>query len=114
MQRSDAADVQRVRIRANFDEVHDHVTLCTSDPLLRARTPVGGVVQRLGTPAVTSSSVGAFRDKRLGEFSLTSGSSDMHRRVTAIDVVMDLGKQVRLGILSACPDMDRTCCEIVR
>jgi hypothetical protein len=82
MQRSDATLVQRVRIRAYLDEVCDHVTLSNSIPVLRARTPVRGVMQGFSSSSVTSSSVGPSRDERLGEFSLMRGGSDMQRGVT--------------------------------
>jgi hypothetical protein len=101
MQWSHATLVQRVRVRACFDQICDHVTLGIPIPMLRARTPVCGVVERFSSPSVASANVGASRDERVGEFSLMRGSSDMQRRVTAVDVVMDRSKAIRLGVLAA-------------
>ena len=75
MQRRNATLVQRVRIGAGFDEIGDHVTLRYRIPPVRAGTAVGGVMERLGSPPVTSANVGASRDERLGEFSLMRGGS---------------------------------------
>ena len=74
-------------------------------------TPVGGVVDRFGSPSVTSAYIGAFRDERLCKFSLIRGGSDMQGRVTAVDVVTDRSKEIRVSILAARPDTNRTTCE---
>src|SRR3954465_12728074 len=114
MQRRHPALVERVRIRTGLDEIRDHLTLCRRIPVLRAGTPVGGVVERFSSPAVTSANIGASRNQRLGDFSLMRGRSDMQRRVTAVHVMTDCGKEVRLGILAARPDTNRTAREITR
>lgn len=114
MQRRHTTSVQRVRISARFDEIRDHVTLCHRIPVLPAGTPVRGVVERFRSPSVTSADVGASRNERLGEFSSMRGSSDMQRRVAAVHVVTDRSKEVRLGIMAARPDTNRTACEIAR
>ena len=114
MQRSHATFVQGVRIRACFDEISNDVTLCHRIPVLPAGTPVGGVVERFSSPSVTSANVGASCDERIGEFSLMRGGGDMQRRVSAVNVVADRSKEVRLGILAARTDMNRTACEIGR
>ena len=77
-------------------------------------TTVGGVMEWLSSPSVTSANVGASRNERLGEFSLMRGRSDMQRRVTAVHVVTDRTKEVCLGILAARPDTNRRACEIAR
>jgi hypothetical protein len=74
-------------------------------------TPVGGVVERFGSASVTSAHISALRDERLGELSSIRGGSDMQRRVTAVDVVTDRSKEVRVSILAARPDTNRTACE---
>src|SRR3954471_11705634 len=114
MQRRHTALIEGVRIRACLDELRDHVTLCHRIPVRRAGTPVGGVVERFSSPAVTSANIAASRNKRLGDFSLMRGGSDMQRRVTAVHVMTDRGKEVGLGILAARPDTNRTACEIAR
>jgi hypothetical protein len=68
-------------------------------------------VERLGGPSVASAHIGALRDERLGEFSSIRGGSDVQRRVTAVDVVTDRRKKVRVSILAARPDTNRTTCE---
>ena len=82
--------------------------------MLRAGTPVGGVVERLSSPSVTTANVGASRDERLGEFSEMRGGSDMQRRVTGVYVVTDRNKEVPVGTLAARPDTNRTAHEITR
>ena len=95
-------------IRACFDEIGDHVTLRHRVPVLRAGTPVGGVVERFSSSSVTSANVGASSDERLGGISLIRGGSDMQGRVTGVDVVTDRGKEVRLGIMAGRADTNRT------
>ena len=82
--------------------------------MLRAGTPVGGVVEWFGSPSVAGANVGASRDERLSEFSLMRGGRNMQRRVTRVDVVTDRSKEERLWILTGRPDMYRTACEIPR
>ena len=91
-----------------FDEIGDHLALCIRIPPVAPGTPVGGVVERFGSPSVASANVGALADERLGEFSLMRGGSDVQRRVAGVDVVTDRSKEVRLGILAARSDTNRT------
>ena len=114
MQRSHATFVQRVRIRACFDEISNYLTLFHRIPVLRAGTPVGGVMERFSSPSVPSANVGASRDERLGESSLMRGGSDVQRRVAGVYVMTDRSKEVRLRILAARPCMNRTACEAAR
>jgi hypothetical protein len=97
MQRSDTTVVQRVRIRADIDEEGDDLTLCITVPRLRARTPVGGVVQRFGSPSVRCSNVGTSRDERFGEFTLIRGSRHVQRRVAGVDVVTTSARKYVTG-----------------
>src|SRR5260370_37258625 len=68
MQRGDPAVVHGVRIRAGSDEVNDHLALRVPIPTGRTRTPsrtrppICGVVERFGSPSVTSPNVRAVRD----------------------------------------------------
>jgi hypothetical protein len=84
MQRRNATLVQRVWIGAGFDEISEYVTLRHRIPPVRAGTAVGGVMDRLSSPSVTSANVGASRDERLGELSLMRGGTDVQRGVTAV------------------------------
>jgi hypothetical protein len=111
MQRSHATLVQRVGIRARCDQIGNHRTLCNRVPVLCVGTPVGGVVERFGSASVTSAHISALRDERLGELSSIRGGSDMKSRVSAVDVVTDRSKEVRVSILAARPDTNRTACE---
>jgi hypothetical protein len=68
-------------------------------------------VERFGSPSVTSAHIGAFRDERLGDFSLMRGCRDMQRRVTAVNVVTDRDQEVRVGTFAARPDKNPAGCE---
>jgi hypothetical protein len=114
MQGGHATFVQRVGICASFDEISNYLTLRHRIPVLRAWTPVGSVVKWFSPSSVTSSHIGAFSDEQLGGTSLMRGCSDMQRRVTAVHVVTDRGKEVPVGTLAARPDTNRTDYEITR
>jgi hypothetical protein len=113
MERGHATLVQRVGIRARIDEVPDQLTLCSRIPVLRARIPVGGIVERFRASSVSNSHISALRDEQLGELSLMRRGSDVQRGVAAVHVVTDPNKEVRVRILAARPDVNRAACEIV-
>src|SRR5947209_897568 len=112
MQRRYTTLVERVRIRAGFDQIGDHVTLCQRIPVLRAGTSIGGVVERLSSPSVTSSHIGALSDEQLGGISLMRGCGDMQGRVAGVNVVTDRNKEVPVGTLAARPNANRAGHEI--
>ena len=114
MERSHATLVQRVGIRACFDEISNYLGLRHRIPVLRARTPVGGVVQWFSSPSVTSSHIGTCSHEQLGGTSLLRGCRDMQRRVTGVHVMTDRNKEVPVGTVAARPDTNRTACEITR
>ena len=114
MQGRHATSVQRVGIRARFDERGNCVGLRRRIPVVRAWTPVGGVVKWFSSPAVSSSHRAASTDEQLGGTSSMRGGSDMQRRVTGIDVVTDSTEEVPVGILAARPDTNRSAYEIGR
>ena len=106
--------VQRIGICACFDEISNHLTLRHRIPVLRAWTPVGGVVKWFSSPSVTSSHIGAFPDERLGGTPLMRGCSDMQHRVTGVNVVTDRNKEVPVGTMATRPDTNRTAHKITR
>ncbi len=106
VQRCDAALVHGVGTCTCFDEVTDYLTLSASALVARTGTPVRGIVQRFGTPSVTSTDICASRYKSLGEFWLMCGGSNMQCCVTRIHVVMNLNEEVRVGVLAARSDTE--------
>src|SRR4051812_14223734 len=108
MQRRNPTLVQRVRIRADFDEIGDHVSLRHWIQPMRTGSAVGCIVERLGAPSVTGANVGASRDERLGQWSLLCGGTDVKRRVPGVDVVMDCSEEVGLRVLTTRADTNRT------
>jgi hypothetical protein len=109
-----ATVVERVGISACFDEKVNKVALRLRIRIVRAWTPVSGVVEWFGSPSVAGSHNGTFADEQLGGTSLMRGCSDMQRRVTGIDVVTDRNEEVPVGTLAARPETNRTADEIRR
>jgi hypothetical protein len=69
--------VHGIWVRAILDEINDHVSLCITNPVVRVWTPVCGVVERFGSPSVTSPNVRALRQDELGELSMMRGGCEM-------------------------------------
>ncbi len=106
VQRCDAALVHDVGTCTCLDEVSDYLALSASALVARSRTPVRGVVQRFGTPSIASTDICASRYKRIGEFGLMRGGSNMQCCVTRIHVVMNFNEEVRVGVMAARSDTE--------
>jgi hypothetical protein len=86
MQCSYPALIDSVWVCAILDEIDDHLALPTSIPV-RTWIAVCGVVERFGSPPVTSPNVCASRYDELGELSLMSSGCEMQRGVARVHVV---------------------------
>jgi hypothetical protein len=87
--RSDATFVQSVWICPCFDEVRDDLILCISDSVVRGRSPICGVVDRLGTSSIASPDVCTSRHERPGDIQIMRGRCNMERRVARVDIVVN-------------------------
>jgi len=79
--------------------------------MLAVRFPADGtgvsvcrVVDRFGSSSVPGANIRSSRDDSARESSSVRCGNDVQRRVAGIDVVMDRGKEVRLGILAGRSD----------
>jgi hypothetical protein len=82
-----------------LDEKSDHIILRSRIPQRVAGSPVGGVVERLGAPPVTSVNTCALRNQQLGNLWFMRGSSDMQRRVAPADVMANRNCEVPVAFL---------------
>ena len=107
MDGSNATVVECVGIGAVLDEIDDDLPLSTGIP-----APVGGVVQRFGSPSVPRTNSRAACDEHLNDFWLMRGRCDVECRVTSIDVMANRHEEVSVWASAAGTDLNWTCCEI--
>jgi len=89
MQGRNTTFVSGVRIGARFDQNGDCRCLGVRIPSGRPGKPISGIVKRLAATAVPGANIGTGRKQLARDLVSIAGGSDMQRRITFIDVVLD-------------------------